>query len=220
MGNIVRWFEDFPSRALQLLPEMKELASQRDRIGSLSLLIAPALIVAPYERLQTHKPRKNPQRDYSRFVHHRKRFDAVMKTPFGEAEFWMAKTTRGSADWLASEVSQVTADPSDWKTREGRRPCQKDFWLVDIKSKETRWVWELLRDSLSHWNVACADEHHSVFDEGGIMKRLLFYRSHKDSGPWDVISVSTNAFLDFLEGWTTLLSQGFVLEMLAASEAA
>ena len=54
MGNIVRWFEDFPRRALDLLPEMKGLAEHRDRVGSLALLIAPALIVAPYERLQTH----------------------------------------------------------------------------------------------------------------------------------------------------------------------
>jgi hypothetical protein len=64
MGNIVRWFEDFPDRALELLAVMKKVAEERDRVGTLGLLVAPALLVAPYERLQTYARRKNPQADY------------------------------------------------------------------------------------------------------------------------------------------------------------
>ena len=67
MGNIVRWFEDFPRRALDLFPDMKRAAAAKDRIGSLSLLIAPSLIVAPYERLQRYARRQNAQADYPRF---------------------------------------------------------------------------------------------------------------------------------------------------------
>jgi hypothetical protein len=67
MGNIVKWFEDFPRRALDFFPMMKAIAAKQDRVGSMSLLIAPALIVAPYERLQAHAQRKNPQADYLRF---------------------------------------------------------------------------------------------------------------------------------------------------------
>ncbi|HWD41554.1 MAG TPA: hypothetical protein VG944_22105, partial [Fimbriimonas sp.] len=67
MGNIVRWFEDFPRRALDLLPDMVRVAAERDRIGTLSLLVAPSLIVAPYERLQTYARRRNAQADYLRF---------------------------------------------------------------------------------------------------------------------------------------------------------
>jgi len=96
MGNIVRWFEDFPSRALDLLPDMMDVAARRDRVGSLSLLIAPALIVAPYERLQTTAARKNQQMDYDRFPDTHLRFNAVMETSFREAGFWMAKS-KGSA---------------------------------------------------------------------------------------------------------------------------
>jgi hypothetical protein len=59
---------------------MKDLAANRDRVGSLSLLIAPALIVTPYERLQTQDRRKNPQRDYARFADARIQFDRVMGT--------------------------------------------------------------------------------------------------------------------------------------------
>lgn len=57
MGNIVRWLADFPSRALDPLGEMKAQAAERDRICTLAL--APALIVAPYERLQTYARRPN-----------------------------------------------------------------------------------------------------------------------------------------------------------------
>ena len=51
-------------------------------------------------------------------------------------------------------------------------------------------------------------------------QRLLFYRATNDNGPWDVISVSPEAFLTFLEAWAAFLSRGFAREVLAASEAA
>jgi len=220
MGNIVRWFEDFPRRALDLLPEMKDFAAQRDRMGSLSLLIAPALIVAPYERLQTYARRRNPQADYLRFPEAHKEFNAVMEAPFRDAAFWTAQTKGSSTEWLGGQVNRISSDPSIWKSRNGLKLSQNEFWAVDIGAKETRWVWKLLRDALSHWNVANSDRQHRSFDEGGIMQRLLFYRSHDDNGPWDIVSVSPEAFIAFLEAWTVFLSQGFGHEMLAESEAA
>jgi hypothetical protein len=60
-------------------------------------------------------------------------------------------------------------------------------------------VWKLLRDALSHWNVVNSDRDHRIFHEGGVMERLLFYRSHDDRSPWDVLSVSPDAFLVFLK---------------------
>jgi hypothetical protein len=199
---------------------MKDLASQRDRVGSLSLLIAPALIVAPYERLQTHARRKNPQADYLRFPKAHKEFNAVMAAPFRDAAFWTAQTKRSSADWLGGQIDRIASDPAVWETRKGHKLSQNDFWTIDIGARETRWVWKLLRDALSHWNVANSDKHHRTFDEGGIMQRLLFYRSHDDEGPWDIVSVSPEAFIAFLEAWTVFLSHGFGHQMLAESEAA
>jgi hypothetical protein len=220
MGNIVRWFEDFPRRVLELLPEMKNIAARRDRMGSLSLLIAPALIVAPYERLQTHDRRQNPQADYRRFDEARKEFDAVMKTPFREAAFWTAQTKGLSAEWLGGQVDLITNNPSEWKTRKGHTLSQNEFWTVDVGAIETQLVWKLLRDALSHWNVATSDQRYLNFDEVGTMQRLLFYRSYNGKPPWDIVSVSTDAFIAFLEAWTTFLSHGFAHDMLAMSEAA
>jgi hypothetical protein len=220
VSNIVRWFEEFPSRALELLPSMKHLAADRDRVGSLSLLIAPALIVAPLERLQTRGPRKNPQRDYERFPDARIQFDRVMETPFRDVEFWTVATKSSVADWRRSQVEEITPDSTRWRTASGLKPWEKDFWSVDSGAEKTIWVLKLLRDALSHWNVANADDRHRVFDESAIMQRFLFYRSHKERGPWDVVSVSPEAFLVFLEAWTEFLSRGCAREVLAASQAA
>lgn len=220
MGNIVRWFEDFPRRALGLLPEMMGLAEHRDRVGSLALLIAPALIVAPYERLQTHARRKSPQADYLRFPDAHKKFNAVMGALFCDAAFWTPQTKKSSTDWLGGQIDRISNDPSRWEAPGGHRLSQSEFWTVDVGAKNTRWVWKLLRDALSHWNVANSDQRYHAFDEGGIMQRFLFYRSRRDSGPWDVVSVSPEAFIAFLEAWTAFLSRGFAHEALVATEAA
>lgn len=220
MGNIVRWFEDFPRRALDLLPVMKAVATERDRIGSLSLLIAPALIVAPYERLQTHARRKNPQADYLRFPDAHERFNAVMDIPFRTAAFWNRNTNKSVMDWRGSQVDRITSDPAAWETRQGHRLWDLEFWTVDISIQQTRWVWKFLRDALSHWNVANADHLYRRFDEDGTMQRLLFYRALNKDGPWDIVSVSPEDFLVFLEAWTTFLSQGLAGRLLAESEAA
>jgi hypothetical protein len=60
----------------------------------------------------------------------------------------------------------------------------------------------------------------SNFGSKATWQRLLFYRATNDNGPWDVISVSPEAFLTFLEAWAAFLSRGFAREVLAASEAA
>src|SRR5438309_1887865 len=104
-------------------------------------------------------------------------------------------------------------------TPEGFEPWQEEFWSVPIIKQETRWVWKLLRDALSHWNVVNSDRAHRVFHEGGVMERLIFYRSH-DGRTWDVLSVPPEAFLAFLEAWTTFLARGVARELLSASEAA
>ena len=67
------------------------------------------------------------------------------------------------------------------------------------------WVWKLLRDALSHWNVASSDLAHRMFDEAGVMERLLFYRSHNEQS-WDILSVTPDAFLVFFEAWATFLA--------------
>ena len=74
MPNIIKWFDDFPRRALELLAEIEPLATERDRIGTLSLMVAPSLIIAPYERLQTYARRKNPQADFLYLVYWRGAF--------------------------------------------------------------------------------------------------------------------------------------------------
>ena len=220
MANIVRWFEDFPMRALELLGSMKEVAKASNRIGSLSLLVAPALLVAPYERLQQYAKRKNPQADYLAFPEAHKAFDRVMRTPFGKAEFWKAGGGAGIGEWRASQVERITADPSAWRTKAGHRLGQDAFWTVDLAAMETKDVWKYLRDALAHWNVATSDARYRHFDSQGTMERLLFYRAYDDKGPWDIISVTTEGFLGFLEAWATFLSQGLTLEVLAASRAA
>ena len=52
------------------------------------------------------------------------------------------------------------------------------------------------------------------------MERLLFYRAPTETAPWDIVSVSPEAFLAFLEAWATFLSKGLASKLLAESEAA
>jgi hypothetical protein len=219
MGNIVRWFEDFPNRALELMRQVEPIAARSDRIGSLSLLIAPALLTAPYERLQTYMRRKNPQADYLRFPDAHQEFDRVMLSPFAQAAFWTAETRATTSAWRCSKVVHNIATPDTWRTADGRQPWEGAFWSNDILGWETRRVWRALRDSLAHWNVATCDRDYRTFDERGIMEQFLLYRSDQDTGPWDVIAVSPDAFFCFLKSWAGFLSHGLAHEVLVASAA-
>jgi hypothetical protein len=198
---------------------MVRVAAERDRIGTLSLLVAPSLIVAPYERLQTYARRRNAQADYLRFPDAHKRFNPVMQTPFAKADFWPSDETSRQG-WQSAPLPALAQDPGRWRTKEGCHPWEDAFWNIQIGEHETRWVWKLLRDALSHWNVVNCDRGHRLFDEGGVMERLLFYRAHDDRGPWDIVSVSPDGFLTFLECWSAFLAGGAAREVLLASEAA
>lgn len=219
MANIVRWFEDFPNRALELMRQVEPIAAARDRIGSLSLLVAPALIIAPYERLQTYAGRKNPQADYLRFTGAHHQFDRLMRSPFGQASFWTEDTLPTTSEWRCSQVVRGIAAPDAWQTVDGLYPWEPAFWSDSILRWETRRVWKSLRDSLAHWNVATSDRECRNFDENGVMERLLLYRSDRDKGPWDIVGVSPAAFFVFLTSWAQFLSQGLAREILIASAA-
>jgi hypothetical protein len=217
MGNIVRWFEDFPNRALELMQEIEPVAARRDRLGSLSLLIAPALLTAPYERLQTYARRTNPQADFLQFSDAHLEFDRVMLSPFGQAAFWTERTRATTFEWRCSEVVHNIATPQSWQTVDGRQPSEDGFWSDSIVRWQTRRVWKALRDSLAHWNVVTSDRDYRTFDESGTMEQFLLYRSDSDAGPWDVIAVSPEAFFSFLKSWAEFLSHGFAHEVLVAS---
>ncbi|HWD41250.1 MAG TPA: hypothetical protein VG944_20570, partial [Fimbriimonas sp.] len=140
-------------------------------------------------------------------------------TPFAKADFWPSGG-RSQQDWRGAQLLAMARDPVGWSTKDGHRPWEGAFWNTQIGDLETRWVWKLLRDALSHWNVVNSDREHRIFDEGGVMERLLFYRAHDDRGPWDVVSVSPNGFLTFLQCWSAFLAGGAAREVLLASEAA
>lgn len=220
MSNIIRWFEVFPSRALELMQQLEPIALSTERIGSFSLLVAPALITAPYERLQTYANRKNPQVDYLRFPDFHRRFDEVMVSPFKSAPFWTPGAGDSLREWRCSQVTRQIHDPSDWRDARDRRPNDGQFWSDDILGWQTRKVWKYLRDSLAHWNVVTCDRSFTRFDEGGIMERLLLYRADRDAGPWDVITVTPDAFLSFLKCWAEFLAVGLGQRALAAAAAA
>jgi hypothetical protein len=186
----------------------------------MSLLVAPALIVAPYERLQTYARRRNQQADYLHYRDARRAFDAAMGARFSNAPFWTDATRPSVGDWQGSRVPLVLRDPGAWKTTDGASPNQEAFWNVDVGRLETKQLWKWLRDALSHWNVATADREYARFDEGGVMQRLIFYRANSDNGPWDVLSVSPEAFVTFLEAWAAYLSRGLARQVLAGRQAA
>lgn len=215
MGNIVRWFEDFPSRALELIRQVEPVARSQDRIGTFSLLIAPALIIGPYERLQTFAIRKNPQRDFDQFQWAAEEFQRVMGSPFAGADFWGAAT---ADDWRSSSVVSGIGDPSQWMNSIDLHISENGFWSSDIRNQETRLVWEILRDALAHWNVVTCDDYYCRFDEGGTMERLLFYRQ-RSRGPWDAVSVPATAFYDFLKAWAEYLARRPARDLLAAEAA-
>src|SRR5690242_8428912 len=124
--------------------QFEPIAARSDRIGSLSLLVAPALLTAPYERLQTYARRKNPQADYLRFSDAHREFDRVMRSPFGQAAFWTVEAQTTTSAWRCSRVVRNIATPLEWQTADGRQPWESAFWSNDILEWETRWVWKAL----------------------------------------------------------------------------
>jgi hypothetical protein len=219
MSNIFSWFEDFPGRALQLLEQFEPIAAKDDLVGSLCLVTAHALVIAPYERLQTYSRRMNPQKDFLQFQSAHKQFDTAMTTPFFDAPFWTEETRPMAREWRNSRVVRNISFPSEWQTDAGAKPHEAQFWSNDVPNWETRFVWKSLRDSLAHWNVVTSDQTYN-FGHDASLERLLFYRSDNDRGPWDVIGVPVEVFSKFLRCWATFLANGFVRDALAASGSA
>ena len=219
MSTIVRWFEDFPNRALDLMRQIEPIAAGSDRIGSFALLVAPALITTPYERLQTYARRKNPQADYLRFPDAHQQFDRLMLSPFGEAALWTAASRATIAAWRCSRVVSNIATPHEWQTTDGRQPSDGAFWSDDILGWETRRVW---KRSAIRWHIGMLLRPTAITatsTESGIMEQFLLYRSNRDTGPWDVIAVSPDAFFSFLKSWAEFLGHGLAHEVLVASAA-
>ncbi len=140
-----------------------------------------------------------------------------MLSPFGQAGFWTVETRATASAWRCSQVVHNIPTPSAWQTADGRKPWEAAFWSNDILGWETRRVWKALRDSLAHWNVVTSDRDCRIFDESGTMEQFLLYRSDRDTGPWDVIAVSPDAFFCFLKSWAEFLGHGLAHEVLVAS---
>ena len=204
MANIEKWFEDFPRRCLELIAGVEQTAIQRDAIGTFSLMIAPSLLIAPYERLQTCGRRVSPQRDFDRFPEEKRRFDEAMAGPIGEAAFWQGIDPRHKSDWRYGKIFRNIKRPADWENEAGAKCHEAGFWTKDIRDVATGEVWKYLRDALSHWNVVTTDQ---VFRQEGYMVYLAFFSAPNDKGPWHLVVTTPESFLSFLKAWAAFLSE-------------
>ncbi|MBI3127703.1 MAG: hypothetical protein HYZ11_08885 [Candidatus Tectomicrobia bacterium] len=212
MSNFTNWHEDFPDRCLRLIGQFEK--NIQNRLSTFSLMVAPSLLIAPYERLQTFPGKRiNPQRDFDRFKKAKEEFDKLMEGKFEDAPF-MADAQDGS--WKYGKIATNIGQPDLWADEKGHSCPDESFWK-GMSTLQVNFVWECLRDSLAHWNIATTD---SLFQQKDRIQYLLFYRSKNNRYPWDAIKTTEKEFFRFIKAWATFLTESPAREALEGFEAA
>jgi|GEM_PF-1119714 len=207
MGVPSRFAVEYPHRALELIRLMEPTARKRDLVGSFGLLAASALLVIPYERMQSRH-----------FLHRRETewdlaggLRSLEKTSFLRAPFW-----RGEHPglWRQSRIMTEVQNVDRWIDEDGQHPLSD--LAVNLIADHTRpasGVLRVLRNALAHGNIIYLD---SDFREnaGRRMTHMAFLSRYEESKEqmsasvtYRLVVTSEDEFLRFVQLWAAWIAR-------------
>lgn len=143
MSSYSNFIKGFPSRCSDILKTYEKQSRARNQEVTLTLAIATAGFVIPFERLRPSSENLNhPSRDRERFQQAKDEFEKILDVPFLGSGLW--KEDIGS--WIfAKEVKDVQKEPDFWIELENPKPLSAE--------KKVKSISKHLRNALAHGNI-------------------------------------------------------------------
>ena len=175
--------QDFPSRCASILESYQADALARDREVTLSLAIASAALVVPFERL---RPSATDHIASDRSRSCVKQLGRVLALPFFSwaGGSWQEHSVAGS------QIRGRTVE--EWLPLGVLQPVKPERNVDSVLA--------VLRNALAHGNIftRCAPNHQ--------IAQLIFLSKRRDSDHFDLVASTPSDFLQLLHRWVHCLS--------------
>lgn len=207
MSNYTNFIQDFPSRSLAILKDNFDRTKASGREVTLMLSIASTAFIVPFERLKAD-PEKHPANDVEKYKKAKEKFSDMINEKFLSSELCGGrKSWEFIAEINSGDVQKKETD--EWARKENRKPLSE--------KKEINSVLSHLRNALAHGSIFTYPSGSSGDKQ---IKTILFvsrcyektdkceYCGNKERKPankYDVLLVSPDDFLIFLEKWVDFL---------------
>ena len=142
MSEYRDFFQDFPSRSVDLLNSFYENASNIDREVTLSIAMSYGALLFPFERLRTTSKTPHPTNDCSNNAKHAENFKNQMEKRFCD---FRPRNPFVSWDWY---YGKQMVDLGDVK-----RAANEATKMLISKEKKVSSIIKLIRNSLAHSNI-------------------------------------------------------------------
>jgi hypothetical protein len=185
MTEYKNFIKDFPRRCRDILDIAGKPALSRGREVTLTIMVASAGFVVPYERL---KP-DHPSGDSKKFADAAEKLKSLLDQPFMSS----VVCNKMNSTWHDGKVASVNGDPDSWDGLRKRKPFSKD--------KKVSTTLKVIRNGLAHGNI---------FTFGNPIQAIVFIKKNfNDVGvvrDYSFVFVAPREFLQFLENWFDFLN--------------
>ena len=186
MTGYKNFIDDFPRRCRDILNIAKRPALYRGREITLTLMVASAGFVVPYERLTPG----HPSGDSKRFVGAAEKLQSLLDQAFTSSVL----SQQMSSTWYEGKVGSVNGDPDSWDGLRKRKPFSKD--------KKVSATLKVIRNGLAHGNIF-------TFGNPIIQEIIFIKKNFNDVGEvrdYSFVYLVPQDFSQFLENWFDFLN--------------
>lgn len=184
--------EDFPRRCRDILDFARKPALSRGLEVTLSLMVASAGLIVPYERLKPDgRFGDHPSGDNKTFADAAIKLKLLLDEPFVTSRLW----SQPNSTWQDGKLDSVKGYPETWEGLQKRRPISNH--------KKVSAILTVVRNALAHGNIFTFNSRENMI-EGIIFIKANF---NEDSviRNYSFLYVAPKEFQQFLRSWFDFL---------------
>jgi len=182
--------QDFPNRCLDILKMAKSQAKMKDREVTLSLVIASAGFVIPFERLRPPGELEHPSGDREKYKKNSENLSKLMGTKFVGSALHPSSRT----NWLAGKLKKIEGAPDSWPELTEKKLMSNEKTVGNVLKS--------IRNALAHGNI---------YTKGNPIESIIFVGVNTNKQKtiitgYTYISIKPTEFVDFLTKWFTYIN--------------
>ena len=186
MSAYKNYVQDFPSRCRDILKMATKQVHVKQREVTLTLMVASAALVVPYERLNNHAF----IRDNKEFPDAAKKLESLLKKPFLEFIKLPIEDESSNSSWSYGNLPDLNGGPDTWGHKCEKCPIEQ--------TEQTKTIIKVIRNALAHGNIyTTGDPIKSIIFIQRNFEKDNFYRTID----YSFVLVTPDSFLKFLECW-------------------
>lgn len=184
------FIDDFPRRCREILKLAGKPPCARGREVTLSLMVASAGFVVPYERLKPDGRTVHPSGDNKKFSAAADQLNKLLEGPFLSSDVWKVPVST----WHYGKLQSIAGDPDSWEDLHNRKHVSQD---TPVKH-----VLRVIRNALAHGNI---------FTFKSPIEAIIFIQTNCNNEgkvrDYTFVFVAPADFHFFLEKWFDFLEQ-------------